>query len=223
MNSKEIKLVFYDRLIPQGFRCFPTKRLYFKDCKFYLIVVEIQPYYGDGFFVNVGVYFHWESFGGILYSYSDGDNRLQGPDAMGSILFDSPKLTENLERMFEQVEALVEKYEKLQDLHVLLEKLTCRNDFKVLANKGFREHDYDLGITKILLNDQSGRELLEKDPYPSSSIQKILDCGFDKSLLDEQLLKIINEDREIISKRARRKLPLFSSIDEIINGSPRVE
>ena len=215
MDSKEIKLVFHKRLIPQGFRCFPTKRIYFKDFKFYFIIVEIQPYYGDGFFVNVGVQFLWDPPG--VYSYSKGDARLIGPDIMGSVLFDSPKVNENIEDMFRQIEALVVEYEKLQDLRVLLDCLINRNDFKAIANKGYKDHDPDLGIIKILLNDWSGRDLLEKDSVQSPQAKLLVDCGYDKQLFEEQLLKLINENREANGKRARLKLPLLSSIEEITN------
>jgi len=218
MDTKRVIEIFSPYLKELGFVKGSKKGMWFKDCGFYLIAVETQPYMEIGFFLGVAVKFLWSGKDYVTFdyynvSYND-DHRIYpkiDPSPMGAVLFESKNLERELKYLFFELNRRICEYEELTDLNLLLKNLKIQYEYCKIVKPQFADIA-DLGVVKIMTGDFDGgmfdfRMISEK----SDEIKKLLSCE-DKNKFHAKLLQIINETRKHISSSQKIKLKEISSI-----------
>ena len=198
--------------LERGFVSNAQKRIWIRDDGFYLTFFEIQPYYDDGFFLNIGIKFLWSSYFDVSYDFNIGDSRIdaQSEPMTELIFFESPKLTQEIAMLLQNADQRAKTYSDLKKLDFLLESLRSRRDFIAVANKGHSERDLDRAVAEIYANNFSkAKYLLQNNDafYPNPIAKKLLETCEDKTVFQTELLQIINACRDGVAQKLKIKLP----------------
>ena len=205
--------------LARGFVSNTKKRIWIRDDGFYLTFFEIQPYYGDGFFLNIGIKFLWSNYFDVSYDFNIGDSRIdvQSEPMTELIFFESPKLTQEIVMLLQNADLRAQTYSNLKQLDFLLESLRNRKDFVAVANKGHSERDLDRAIAEVFAgNIAKAKCLLQNNDsfYPNPIAKKLLETCEDKKAFQAELLQIINTCREGVAQKLKIQL---SPIDVVFS------
>ncbi len=219
MNLTSVIKNFKEWLSERNFVQTRNKKIFIKDQRFYLIIVEIQPFYKIGFFLNVGVKFLWSSSTYMSYDYTIGDSRIYSntnvDETLGAILFDSCSFEKELCYIKNEADKRIQEYQKLTDFLYLEECLVNRNDFTKRANRGYSKRDMDLASVKIIIGNLIGVDEIINNAKNRHSVAKMLFpiCDDLKSMRIT-LNKLVNDIRKNMSEEYKIQLINIELFDE---------
>ena len=99
-----------------GFTKTINKRVFLKDCGFFGIITEIQPFRNYGVFINIGVKFFWSDYYNVNYDYSSDSIRISEKTSispLGALMFDSPTFNKEFEQTTVLLEQKIDEYSRL--------------------------------------------------------------------------------------------------------------
>ena len=216
MDMNDVKQLVGDELSRCGFQALPRRKLFVKDCGFYLILAEIAPLRKEGFHFDIGVMFLWASHSDLVYDYASADTRINAKgDPLGAVWFDDPPAVwdAKIRQILEEAMAKIDIYQTLTDMAALKNRLETRNDFAKLANPGLENRDISLGIAKMYTGEKPrGAQILAEAAKRNAAAAEIYDCIDNTEMFRDKLLQIVNSCRSRLAKKYRIKLDPITEI-----------
>ena len=125
---EDIIKIFTPQLKELGLITKPRKRLWLDDNGLFVIVVDFQPLYNEGFLLNVGVKFMWYDPKYISYDYEYEYSRILIPHSpIQEVLFyNSPTFDRDIEYMKEKLNEKIEILRQMKDSDILYDRLLNR-------------------------------------------------------------------------------------------------
>lgn len=173
-NYDDVKKYMKSVLPDIGMAPNKSNRLWAEDHGYFFSLIELQPWYGAGCYINVAMTFLWSDCQ-VVFGYFEPDSRIWTSETKvhgGLIMFDDPRrnfqITETLEAAIDRIT----DYRRFSDLGLMADALIAR------PSRNFREEadpkmfDHDSAIVQALLGNTelAGRMLdcqLERmSPYP---------------------------------------------------------
>ncbi len=216
MDMNDVKQIVGEKLIPLGFRPVPRKRLFIKDCGFYLILAETAPLRREGFHFDIGVMFLWTNNSDLVYDYACDDTRINAKgDLLGAVWFDdSPAVWDaKVDQILDEAIEKIEIYQQIADMAVLKNRLENRKDFTKLANPGFENRDISLAIAKMYTGEKDrAAEILAAAAQKNSAAAELYKCCDNQALFHNTLIQIVNRCRSRLAGKCRITLAPIAEI-----------
>ena len=210
-SSKEIISSFFK---DKGFVSTSSKRLFFQDCGFYLIIVEIIPVGGNlGLLLNVGVMHLWSTYYGIVYNHptDGGCQRIHVLDhPLGALMFDNPNADSILNQLMVRAMKEINKYRELRNFSVFKKEMEIAKDYLATFNPGDEKKDLSIAISHMFSGEASKAAEILHTAYTDCQTREVEHrllekCG-DIESFQETLLDIVNNCRKMLSKKYKVKL-----------------
>ncbi len=218
MNYQDAKKIVRAYLIKQNTDILPIKRnsVFLMDCGFYVIIVGMVPWYGAGFLLDVAVKLLWTKYDGLIYTYSNGDARLNVPDhPLGAIDLESPQVEQKIDQLMQDAQVAISEYRELRDFDTFKYKIENRKDFIQIANPGFEKRDISLTIAKMFSGDQAkALEILHTASEGNEDARVLLENSENLVSFQTGLLALINYCRGEMAKKYKIKLPPITTLWE---------
>ncbi len=207
MKIEDITNIYKPWLLNKGFITARNKNRFLQDRKFYVIHVQFEPLYQEGYFLNIGVKFLWTNLYIYSFDYSVGNavTRVRPPKRPGIpelpylIWYNTPYFDEDVQYIREKADERISEYQRLSDFQYFEKSMVNRQD------KYNNIHD-DLAIAQLINGKTAEAKELLAGSYPSTFISSALyDLFPDREACMEKLLSIINNARREFGVRERRK------------------
>lgn len=176
-----------------------NRRIWMDDNGFYFTVAELEPLYGDGFFLNLDVEILWRNEPGCQH-FSDriSPRILVEHSPIPEVLFfDAPTYEEDLTAMMRDCETKLFDYRKMRDPRMFAERLAVRRDlFYCLHKNNCNDVDVDLAVAEMLNgNTDRAVRILRNTSADSALAAELLEYCGDADAFRGLLLEKINATR----------------------------
>lgn len=187
-----------------GFTKTINKRVFLKDCGFFGIITEIQPFRNYGVFISIGVKFFWSDYYNVNYDYSRDNIRISEKTSispLGALMFDSPTFNIELEQTTVLLEQKIDEYSRLVFVEEFCQMIYERRDFVAVANPDFKNKDVSLAIVNMILGrSEMAFAILKNGSIDNHIASQLLDHTNDIADFIRVLTILINNCRLNLAK-----------------------